>query len=235
MTRLNYISKNLILIINKLISNENIIRLISIDEDNPLYKFSYHDFISEDGSEEDESKCYICDVKKKNHGDEKIDKASLPYSFSYHIFESKNGNKYCDKCGLEKTVDAHRYNDVLKNPSKLIGSRIYPYHFESYTGETRVEIRVYLPILYFKNGGFIEDTDIYFDILTHRDLYFIDSEDGSELTIRPHEIAQEIINMFNNNSVETVGKLDFTRLVQLNPDEKYQVTRLVASMFTIGT
>lgn len=117
----------------------------------------------------------------------------------------------------------------------LFLKRIFPYpHDNQNINEELTEIRVYFPECEFDNAEVNEDTKIVFDIVVHKNLFMIRDE-NSDMVLRPHMIAQNIVEMFKNKSIGTIGELHFKKMVTLKFDDNYQGSRLIAEMYTIGS
>jgi hypothetical protein len=145
-------------------------------------------------------------------------------------------NKALENQNIIKMVDSNSLNPFLEAdvnfPKTLFMFKVFPYPFENAITDERTELRIYLSETGL-NSGVIEDTDIFFDIITHKNLYLIKDSNNNTL-IRTMRIAQEIINIFDDKSIETVGRLKFNRIINLPVDDNFQATRMIASMITIG-
>jgi len=158
---------------------------------------------------------------------------------------SKNLVLIIDKLIKDEKVSKLIYyntNDIFSRPDispSIIAplgetERVLPYPFDtSFTNDERTQIHVYFPDLDFVNAENAESTVVFFDIVTHRNLWLF-SEFGEKL-IRPYEIASSISRLFDGslpNTKSTVGKLNFLSLKQVHVNEEFSCVRLVATMTT---
>lgn len=122
----------------------------------------------------------------------------------------------------------------------LFLSRVFPYPIDTYTDTIKTDIRIYSPECEFDSSGAIEDYVIVFDIIVHQDYYLI-RDNNNNPKFRPHVIAQHIMDFFNDKNMyaedsgNTVGKLVFRTMMNINYDDKYQGTRLVARLVDFVT
>jgi hypothetical protein len=145
-------------------------------------------------------------------------------------------NKLLENPDLVKLV---YYDDIspLSKPNlsasvleeELFLKRIFPYPFNGFMNETQTQIRVFYPKV---NINILEETRIYFEILTHNDLYLI--KDNSNKTIlRNYRIASEISRQFEK-PVSGIGRLEFINAgIQPLPDN-LQILRMEAKMLTMS-
>lgn len=121
--------------------------------------------------------------------------------------------------------------DECKN---LFLDRVFPYSFESYSSKAITELRVFFPELDFKNGQIVEDYLIVFDIIVHKSLYMIRSE-NDKVEFRPYRIAQEIMKMLNDKEFYKINPhpigsgINFKRVMPLKIDDNFQCLRLIGS------
>lgn len=118
-----------------------------------------------------------------------------------------------------------------KDIKNLFLSRIFPYPFSDDITEEQSQIRVYYPETEFVSGGHIEMTEISFDIIVHKNLILMKKEDG-KTTIRTEFLGKEIISQFNEQSIGTIGKLQFMRRVHIPVSPEFQMIRLEARTMT---
>lgn len=123
--------------------------------------------------------------------------------------------------------------DIPLPAKNLMFKNVYPYPFDNSAAATDTsQVRAYYPNGLFENREIIHDTRIVFDIIVAKSLWLVN--DGSPL-IRPYEIMKNIVNLFSDKSVGTLGKINFHRFVHLTVNEKFDAIRVEATMLTIGT
>lgn len=113
-------------------------------------------------------------------------------------------------------------------------ARVKPYRFDPQaTTRGNTNLRIWYPEGQV-NKTAVEKVDLFFDIVVAKGLWLISTVDESQ--IRPFMIAQEIVNTFNDNSVGTLGKIDFEFFSQEYVNQEYEMIRLIANikMFTTG-
>lgn len=123
--------------------------------------------------------------------------------------------------------------DIPLPAKNLMFKNVFPYPFDNAaTVADGSQVRVYYPNGYFENREIISDTAIVFDIIVAKSLWLVN--DGSAL-LRPYEIMKNIVTLFSDRSVGTVGRINFNRFVHLTVNDKFDAIRLEAKMLTIGT
>ncbi|ARF70772.1 hypothetical protein B7C51_25210 (plasmid) [Paenibacillus larvae subsp. pulvifaciens] len=147
---------------------------------------------------------------------------------------------------IERIVDNQnickylKYNDIspltkpdIKLPATdLVLSKVHPYPFEQVaTTDDAVELRVYYPNISLDGSKAVSGVEVYFDIICAKSLWLI--KDNKEKQIRPYQIALEIIEEFND-SVGTIGKLNFRNLFHLVIGRQFDALRIEAKMTLFG-
>lgn len=114
----------------------------------------------------------------------------------------------------------------------LILSKLFPYPFTLNTVPDDVcHIYVWNPYGTFKNGEVIEHNDFYWDIVCAKSLWLCNVGYAS---IRPYEVMKEIIKIYNDRSISTLGRVHFTDWEHLIIDNQFSGIRLIGNNFTIG-
>lgn len=114
----------------------------------------------------------------------------------------------------------------------LFFKHLFPYPFDPSTIiDDCTQLRVWAPECTFKHRV-IEDIDILFDVIISRNLNII-YVDGSP-KLRAVEIMSEIIEIFNEKSIETIGMLRFTGFTHMTVNEKFDCYRLFTEMMNIS-
>lgn len=133
---------------------------------------------------------------------------------------------------LEEILKISNIDLYLGLPSnQLFLNKLFPYPFDPKTEtDEQCQVRVYYPNIEFKNAEVIEDTTILFDIVCSKTLWLAEGK-----KIRPYEIASLIVNHFNNNSISTIGQINFIRAIHVFINDKYDAIRLQAKIMTIGS
>lgn len=115
-----------------------------------------------------------------------------------------------------------------ENIQKLFLTRILPYPFSDDITNEQSQIRVYYPMCEFVNGGHIQMTEIYFDIIVHKKLILMKEADNKTTTFRTEFLGKEIISQFNEKSIGTIGELKFKRRTQVPINSEFIMIKLVA-------
>lgn len=120
----------------------------------------------------------------------------------------------------------------VSNVQSLLFSKIFPYPFDpSVTTNACSQIRVY-----YTDGDIndvvVERISITFDVVVAKSLWL--TNDGSP-TIRPYEIIKEIVNTFDNKSIDTVGKLEFDSFRHVMLNDTFDIVQLTAEMVSYST
>lgn len=131
-----------------------------------------------------------------------------------------------------KPLDA----DDIKNTGSLILKNIFPTPYNSNVPiEQKVELRAF-----FSNGLLqnkeVLNTQIYFQLILHRDLWLIETKDSKgeyQKRIRPYDIMDRIVSLYENKSIGTLGKLNFEGFSYDHVDKDYGFYTLVANMMTL--
>ena len=135
---------------------------------------------------------------------------------------------------LCKLIDNNN-NTPLSNinpTTNLLNVKIFPYSFDPEAViEKQTQLRVFYPSGRIKNRV-IEDTDICFDIVIHKDLHLIGIDNRS--CLRELEIMSELLNTFEDKSISTLGIIKFTNFVSLNINREFDCFRVLGKIMTIG-
>lgn len=137
-----------------------------------------------------------------------------------------------DLCNLiYYDVEEPLIQNPLEDSKVLFMDRVFPYPTSQILDNAQTQLRIWYPETTVANG-LIEDTSIYFDIITHNSLYLMRDAEG-RTTLRPYKIASQITSMFDGISLETVGRLYFIKTISI-PSNDFQILRLIAKMMTLA-
>jgi hypothetical protein len=156
------------------------------------------------------------------------------------VIYNDSGNDVFDKQLIAKLINDNSLTPFNSTPltkteaKDLFMKKIFPHSARRIISEVGNEIRIYFPEIELDDGEVIEDTVILFDIIVHTSLYLMKDED-SQTIVRPLFIAQQIIDVLSNKAdKDTVGKLHFNRIVEVEANEGFICYRIVAKMLTVG-
>jgi hypothetical protein len=123
--------------------------------------------------------------------------------------------------------------DIQLPANSLLMNKIFPYPFDpTIKTEDCTQIRVYYPDGELDDAQVWLETDIFFDIVVAKKLW-LTNEGVERSSVRPYEIMRHIVEHFKDRSIDTLGKLKFTRFVHMNANDNFEVVRLGACMMTI--
>ncbi len=122
--------------------------------------------------------------------------------------------------------------DDIAVPNNLVLSKIFPTpFFESVQEIESAQLRVFF------NAGHIQNrkilgSSVVFQVVVPNDWWLIRKEDNKQ-AIRPYEILGEIVNQFEDKSIQTVGVLRFINFRYGYVNEHVTAYELVADMMTL--
>ncbi|MDH6674432.1 hypothetical protein M2277_005124 [Paenibacillus sp. LBL] len=123
--------------------------------------------------------------------------------------------------------------DIALPATNLMFKNIFPYPFDLTAAVAdSTQIRVYYPNGELHNREIIQDSKIVFDIVVAKSLWLVN--DGAAL-LRPYEIMRNIVGLFSDKSVGTVGRINFSRFFHLTVNDKFDAIRLEGNIITFGT
>lgn len=126
-------------------------------------------------------------------------------------------------------------NDI-GNTGSLVMKNVYPLPYNNEVPqEQKVELRAFFPTGLLQNKEVL-NTEIHFQILMHRDLWLIQTKDKNgkyQKRIRPYDIMDRIVEVYEDRSIGTLGKLKFEGYTYTHIDKDYALYTLVASMMTL--
>lgn len=118
----------------------------------------------------------------------------------------------------------------------LIMKNVYPTPYNNEVPQVqKVELRAYFPSGILQNTEVL-NTEIHFQIIMHRDLWLIQSKDKQgnyQKRVRPYDIMHRIIELYEDRSIGTLGKLKFAGYDYRHIDKDYGMYTLVATMMTL--
>lgn len=133
---------------------------------------------------------------------------------------------YNDKTPLSKPSPTLPANDLMLN-------KVFPFPFDvNVTTEEGSQVRIYFPKGFFKSKEIVTDTVVVFDIVVAKSLWLVNDGDPK---IRPYEIMKNIVNLFSDKNIGTIGRLNFDNFTHLLINEKFSGIRLYAEMTTFNT
>lgn len=136
---------------------------------------------------------------------------------------SVNNSKPLDSADIQKT-------------GSLVMNNVFPTPYNSVVPQQqKTELRAFFPNGVLQNTEVL-NTDIHFQIITHRDLWLIQTKDKNgkyQKRIRPYDIMDRIVSLYEDKSIGTLGKLKFEGYTYHHIDKDYGMYTLVASMMTL--
>lgn len=145
---------------------------------------------------------------------------------------------------LLKLIDYNETNPYeqpdINNTARLINNKIKPKPFTNVPTDYNVEVTAFFP------DGDLEQrvvlgSVVLFQVVVPDKLWLItekkETEEGEEVTcrkIRPYEIMSEIMEVFNEKSIKTVGKLKFTHYSYEPINKDYGMYTLEAEMMSLS-
>lgn len=139
-------------------------------------------------------------------------------------------NKLLENDNLCKLIyynSKNPYNELpISNKNEtLMLTKIFPYPFnEKVETELGTQLHIFYPELEIQNNVVVEEVVVFVDIIVGKTLWLIN--DGQP-KVRPYEIAKEIVNIFHDKSIDTLGQLDFFTIQQLNVNNVFSGIRLI--------
>lgn len=124
----------------------------------------------------------------------------------------------------------------IENTAILINDFIFPTPYNSDVPQVqKTELRVFFPNGVLQNKEVL-NTDVCFQILMHRDLWLIQAKDDRnkyQKRIRPYEIMHRLVEIYENKSIGTLGKIKFVGYTYKHIDKDYGMYTLVGQMMTL--
>ncbi|WJJ55271.1 hypothetical protein QB910_000027 [Dabrowskivirus KKP3916] len=143
------------------------------------------------------------------------------------LLQNQNICKYL----LYNTQNPLAENDIQDTTSLML-KYVFPTPFDpEIVNDDTSTLRVF-----FLRGDFTKEypigvqTKVFFDIVVNKQNWLIN--DGTP-KIRPYEIMSEIVNMLDNQSVGTLGKLHFQNFAHMAINLNFDGIRLTADMNTL--
>ena len=133
---------------------------------------------------------------------------------------------------LVKLIDQNTLKDGMVNSGALVGRKIFPSPFTGVVPQKQeTNLRVFFPSGTL-NNRVVLDTKVVFQVVLHKDLWLLNDLDGSRI-IRPYAVMDEIIKVFQDRTVGTLGVLHFEDYSYHALDKDYGLYNLQAEMMTI--
>lgn len=141
---------------------------------------------------------------------------------------------------LVKLIDVNAAKPLdsadVKNTGSLIMKKLFPTPFDKNIPETQqTQLRVFFPEGRLKNKEVLTTT-IVFEIVIHKDLWLIQVQDKDgtyQKRIRPYDIMDKIVEIFEDKSKRTLGVVKFDRYTFTHIDKDYAMYSLIGEMMTI--
>lgn len=113
--------------------------------------------------------------------------------------------------------------------SSIFGKNLFlePFNLEV-PQEQKVELRIFYPNGTFDKSNSLGVSDIYFQIIEHRDLERI--KIGNKLTLRSFEIMERLIKIFQKESFSVLGTVLFKSFDYSHINKDYGMYTLVAEV-----
>lgn len=118
------------------------------------------------------------------------------------------------------------------NRGRLVNEKIFPVPFTgTVPQEQQTNLRVFFPsgVL---NNRVVLDSQVVFQVVLHKDLWKVKDLDGNSV-IRPYAIMDEIVKLFQDRSIGTLGVLHFKGYSYHALDKDYGMYNLEAEIMTI--
>ncbi|WP_154214031.1 hypothetical protein [Bacillus cereus] len=120
-------------------------------------------------------------------------------------------------------VDSEKYDCT-----KLIMTKVFPFPFDvDSTLQEGSQVRVFYYSGEMNTDTVVRDSLVVFDIILAKSLWLIN--DGKP-SLRPYDIADEIMKHFRDKSITGVGRLHFIEFSHLMVNEKFSGIRLFAEV-----
>lgn len=124
---------------------------------------------------------------------------------------------------LAKLLSVYNKNPIDSDDidtNKLILENIFPQPYnEEVPEEEKVELRIFYPESVFDSSNNIAVTDLFFQIIYHRNLSRI--KINNEMRLREFEIMDRIVNLFKGESIKTLGVINFKGFQYAHIDKDY--------------
>lgn len=112
---------------------------------------------------------------------------------------------------LAKLLSVYTKNPIENedlDTNSLVMNNIYPHPYnEEVPDVQKVELRIFYPEGVFDSSNNISVTDLFFQIICHRDLSKI--KINNEMKLREIEIMDRIVNLFKDKTIKTLGTINF--------------------------
>lgn len=120
----------------------------------------------------------------------------------------------------------------ITNTGSLIFNKIFPTPFDDEVPpEQETNVRVFFPEGELANDEVLNST-VSFQVITHNALWNVRRKDG-ERGLRPYEIMTRIVDIFEGNTIKTVGVIHFDRYIYQNLGREYGMYILEGTLMTI--
>lgn len=110
-------------------------------------------------------------------------------------------------------------------------TKILPLPFNpEMTEEETIQLRFFFPNGLIQDGNIYADSKVVFEIVVPHSYWL--TYEGNQDTVRAYEMMTEVVKLFGNKSIGTLGKLNFDYWHYFSANDKYGLIRLEASMGT---
>lgn len=148
------------------------------------------------------------------------------------IIEELIGIQKLSKYLIHNENNPQHQSDLFLPVKDLVGSKIFAFPFDPIATTTASSnIMVYYPNCEFQSNSVVALAPIYLDIVVAKSLWLIN--DGKP-QIRPYMIMKEIMEHFNDISIDTLGKLHFHGFLHVNVNPQFDCIRLIAESSLFG-
>lgn len=136
---------------------------------------------------------------------------------------------------LIKLITVNSKNPLLQeniNISNILFNNIFPEPYnEEIPEEQKVELRIFYPNGTFDKSNNIAISDLYFQIISHRNLERIFV--GDRATLRSIEIMNKIVEIFKDKSFKNLGTILFKGYEYAHINKDYFMYTLVAEVMNL--
>lgn len=122
--------------------------------------------------------------------------------------------------------------DDIVNRGALVMNKIIPAPFTGVVPkEQQTNLRIFFPDGRLQNRAVLDST-VVFQIVVHNNLWTI-SNKNRDRVLRPYEIMSELVKVFEDKSIKTLGVIHFKRFKYQYIDKDYGIYNLEAEMTTL--
>ena len=120
----------------------------------------------------------------------------------------------------------------IENVGSLVMRKIFPTPATlEVPTEQETNLRIFFPFGSLQNRAVL-DSRVSFQIVLHNNLWNIRREDGLR-GIRPYEIMNKIVDIFEDKSIKSLGVLHFVNYSWQHINKDYSLYNLEADIFTL--